>query len=112
MHLNVSVRLMLWGVISLMMRIYYDKDKMITNTFSFLSLVTCHLICPFHFEVLAQSIYCLCRVLQAQVKAEKEKKQRERKTNGDESEWYVHYSEHLLFLGHNVCLKKKNGRGM
>lgn len=105
LHLNVSIRLMLWGVISLMMRIYYEKDKMITNTFSFLSLVLCHLIYPFHFTggVLAQSLFCLCKVLQAQVKAEK--KQTERKTNRDETEWYVHYNEHLFILSHNVCLK-------
>lgn len=50
------------------------------------------------------SLFCLCRVLQAQVKADKNDlrvKQR------DETQWYVHYNEYLFILSHNVCLKKK-----
>lgn len=107
LHLNVSIRLMLWGVISLM-RIYYEKK--ITNTFSFLSLLSFHLICPFHFEVFGSKYLWSLQGFTSSsesLKSSLRGKQTGIRLLQPRSEWYVHYSKHLLILGHNVCLKIK-----
>lgn len=105
LYLNVSIRVMLWGVISLMMRIYYDK--MITNTFSILSLFSCHLICPFHFEVFGWEYLRSLQGFTSWNSNLRGKQKGVRVRLLPRSERCVHYSEHLLILGHNVCLKKK-----